>query len=337
VTADAPATLAWIAPAPPDAAQSRALEGWARIHGVRLAAPADGKPPAIVVDPSHADEVERLLDRVRDSIAARDVEATDRALSAAESTLRAHPELPQASWLMAEVERARSARFRRLVPLDQEAADRAWARAEALDEGRVPGVGEQAASAHPADATIAVSLDPPGATLWLDGHRSLGGALNTHAGAHTLVVSWDDAPVWAGWIETPAGSSSLHLAVPASPACSTGDVGRARAVAGTIDAGAVRCGSWVAALPGPRTGSVVVAMCEPGRCGPLLEWNTPASWTWTPPPDQGGHGKGWPTWATWGLVGAGAVIATGVVLVATGAFQSAPTEARFVSGGVVKQ
>lgn len=335
MTADAPATLVWLAPEPPDSAQSRALEGWARMHGVKLSIPADEKPPALVVDASQAEEVERLLNRARDSIAARDAEATDRALSLAESTLRAHPELPQSAWLMAEVERARSARFRRIAPLDSDAADRAWVRAEALDGGRAAGVGEQPASAHPADATIALSLDPPGATPWLDGRRSGGGAIGTHAGPHALIVTWDDTPVWAGWIETPAGSSELHVAVPSPPACSTGDVGRARAVGGAVEAGPVRCPSWVAALAGPRAGSVVVAMCEPGRCGPLLDWNAPASWTWTPPPET--PKAGWPTWATWGLVGAGAVIATGVVLVAAGAFKAGPNETRFVDNGIKTQ
>jgi hypothetical protein len=69
----------------------------------------------------------------------------------------------------------------------------------------------------------------------------------------------------------------------------------------------------------------------------LIEWNAaaPANWTWTPPPQH--PGGGWPTWATWGLVGAGAVIATGVVLVASGALQAAPTETRFVSGGIKVQ
>ena len=76
------------------------------------------------------------------------------------------------------------------------------------------------------------------------------------------------------------------------------------------------------------------ATCEPGRCGPLLEWKA-ESWTWAPPTQPERHG--WPTWATWGLVGAGAVVATGVVVLATGALHSSPAETRFVSGGVKSQ
>jgi hypothetical protein len=323
----------------PDEDQQRALASWARAHGVKLELPRTETPRAIPVDPHAGDDVEKLLDRVHDALAGRDAEAADRALAAAESILRAHPELPQASWLMAEVERARSARFRRLPPLDDEAAERAWVRAEALDGGRLPGVGERAATAHPPEATLTLEPVPAGATTRLDGRAATvrNGVVTTHAGVHAVVITWDDVPVWASWIDAPTGSSTVHLTVTGPPPCSTGDLGLGHVAGGTIDAEHVRCGAWVAALPGPRPSSVLVATCEGDRCGALLEWSAPAvaNWTWTPPPQ---HPRGgWPTWATWGLVGAGAVIATGVVLAASGALQAAPTETRFVSGGIKGQ
>src|SRR5580700_5535610 len=157
---DAPATTVWVAPALPDAEQTRALSSWARTHGVRLMAPVEGSAPALAVDPRIADDVERLLDRARDAMVARDGEAVDRVLSAAASTLQAHPELPQAAWLMAEVERAKSSRLRRIAPVDEAAANVAWTRAEALDGGRVAGIGEQAA-ASPAAATLTVPAGLP--------------------------------------------------------------------------------------------------------------------------------------------------------------------------------
>ncbi len=341
MTADAPVTLVWMAAAAeaPDPETARALESWARAHGVKLELPRADTPRALPVDAHAGDDVERLLDRVRDAIAGRDADAADHALAAAEATLRAHPELPQGAWLMAEVERARSTRFRRLPPLDEEAAERAWMRAEALDGGRLPGVGERAATAHPSEATVALEPAPSGATIWLDGRVTLApaGVVKTQAGLHALVVAWDGVPVWATWVEAPPGSSTLHVAAAGPAPCSTSDVGQARVASGTIDAQHVQCAAWVAALPGSKPTSVLVATCEAGRCGAVLEWDAPApaGWTWTPPakPPPGG----WPTWATWGLVGAGAVIATSVVLVASGALQSAPTESRFVSGGVKSQ
>lgn len=340
MTVDVPVTLVWLAPESPDGEQSRALTAWARAHGVRLGLPHEEKPPrTISVDARLAEDVEKLLDRVRDAIAGRDADAADRGLAAAESALRAHPELPQASFLMAEVERARSSRFRRVPPLDEEAADRAWLRAEALDGGRVAGVAEGMAAGHPADAAVALDPLPVAATLWVDGRTAPSGlaVLSTRAGPHALVVTWDSAPIWAGWIEAPAGSSTVHIAIPTPPPCSSGDVGLAHLVGGAVAAEQVRCHSWVAALPGPRPASVLLATCEGGGCGTLLEWSAPSpgSWAWTPPARP--VRTGWPTWATWGLVGAGAVVATGVVLVASGVLQPSPTETRFVSGGVRAQ
>jgi hypothetical protein len=340
VTADAPVTLVWMAPAQaPDAEQSRALASWARAHGMTLELPRTEVPRAIPVDVHAGDDVERLLDRVRDAIAGRDADGADRAIAMAESTLRAHPELPQASWVMAEVERARSARLRRLPPVDEEAADRAWMRAEALDGGRLPGVGERGAAAHSSDATIALESLPTGSTVWLDGRATAaqGGVVASRAGLHTIVITRDDVPVWASWVEAPAGSSTVHIPLTGPAPCSSRDVGLGLAVGGAIDARQVRCGAWVAALPGSRASSVLVASCEADRCGALLEWTAPVvgNWTWTPRPAIARGG--WPTWATWGLVGAGAAVATGVVLLASGALQAAPTETRFVSGGVKGQ
>lgn len=331
MTADAPVTLAWIAPEPADADQSRALTSWAHARGVTLASPTDEKPIALKVDERVADEVERAIDRARDAIAARDGEGVDRALATADALLRAHAELPQAAWQMAELERTRSARFQRVPPVDDDSAERAWARAVALDGERVAGVGEQAGTARVAAATIVLDLEPRGATAWLDGQPVAAGPVAASAGAHALVVAWDGTPVWAAWIDAPAGSSTVRVVAPASPPCSADDLRHAALVGDRIDARGVRCSSWVAALPGAGPSGVRVATCEAAACGPLLDWHPP-SWTWTPPPPVAR--RAWPTWATWGLVGAGAAIATGVLVVATGALQHPAPETRFVSGGI---
>lgn len=331
---DAPATLVWVAPAPPDADQTRALSSWALAHGVRLVAPGEDAAPSLTVDPRIADDVERLLDRARDAMAARDGEAVDRVLSAAASTLQAHPELPQAAWLMAEVERARSSRLRRIAPVDEAAATTAWMRAEALDGGRVAGVGEQAA-ASPAAATLTLPAGlPAGATVLLDGAPAATGTVSTYAGPHALVVVIDGYPAWASWLEAPAGTSSVHVPAPLVPACSKIDVARAGAAGESIDATGVRCGSWLAAVADGE--DIRVAICTADRCGPLLPWRAPLPWTYNPPTEPSPRG-GWPTWATWGLVGAGAVVVTGAVVLASGVLKPASTQTQFVSGGVQKQ
>ncbi|HEX8789427.1 MAG TPA: hypothetical protein VF765_00645 [Polyangiaceae bacterium] len=338
---DAPATLVWIAPEPPDSAQSRTIESWARSRGVVLAAPGEGRTPTLAVDPKVAEDVESLLDRARDAIGAREGDSADRAIDTADAMLRAHPELPQGAWLMAEVERARSARERRVPPVDDAAADRAWARAEAIDGGRVAGLGEQASASHPAAATIAIEVSPPDARVWLDGAAVRAGAVDTHAGPHLLVATWNGAPVWAQWVDTPAGSSAVRIVAPVAPACSIDDVSRAAVRDGAVDAAGVRCPAWVAAAPAspasaPAADGVLFATCEHEHCGPLLAWHPAASIPWQPPPEH--RAGGWPTWATWGLVGlGGAVVATTVAIVASGALKPAPTATQFVSGGVKQQ
>ncbi|HZU84775.1 MAG TPA: hypothetical protein VE987_17715 [Polyangiaceae bacterium] len=342
---DAPATLVWMAPDPPDAQQSRSLSSWSLAHGVRLTPPLEGAAaPAAPFDPRTADEVETLLDRARDAIAARDGDGADRALEAAESLLRAHPELPQAAWLMAEVERARATRWRRVPPADREAADLAWRRAEALDGGRVTGVGEEAAAGHAPEASLVLDVSPPDAERWLDGRPAdERGAIGTRAGPHALVVAWRGVPVWSGWIDAPPGRSTVRATAPVAAPCSSDDVGRARladrGARGASSAAAVRCASWVAASAGSTPGGVRVALCEAGRCGPELEWIAPPPWSWSPPAERGrsGSSPSWPSWATWALLGTGAALAAGAVVLATGALQPAPSGTRFVSGGIKSQ
>jgi len=331
-----PATIVWVAPSPPDAEQSRALGEWARTSELALRAPFDEPPPVLHVDPQIAEEVERLLDSARDFVSARDGEGADRSLTAAESILRAHPEAPQSAWLMAEVERARSTRWRRVPPVDADAADRSWARAEALDGGRAAGVGEDAGDRHPPPATLSLDVAPAGTRVWLDGieaHATVG----TAAGSHALVVTWDDAVVWAGWLETPPGSSTAHVAAPEPPPCSADDLRRVRTSGDVVDATGVRCRRWVAAAPGAEPGSLRISTCEEERCPGLVTWRERPPWT-SIPLSRRPRG-GWPAWATWTLVGTGAaaIIGAGVAIIASGALQSPAAETRFVSGGVRAQ
>ena len=326
------ATVVWVAPQAPDDAQQRALAAWARAHDARLAAPRDESPPVLAVDLRIADEVEQQLDRARDAIAARDGDAVDAALAAAESRLRAHPELPQASWLMAEVERSRSTRFRRLPPVDAEAADRAWMRAEALDGGRVAGAGEQAAAGHAQAATVTLELGTSAIAnvVRVDGIPAVPGPLATRAGPHTIVVSSLAGPVWAAWIDAPAGASTVHVGAPTGEPCSSGDVARVRVQDGAVVADGVRCPGWVAAMPAAAGTAVLVTSCEGDHCGPLLEWRAQPAWAWVPPPEHVNHP--WPAWLKWTLVGAGAAVVAVVVVVASGVLQPAPQQTRFVIG-----
>jgi hypothetical protein len=172
-----------------------------------------------------------------------------------------------------------------------------------------------------------------GQRAWLDGVPVLTIPVATRAGLHALVVTWAGAPVWAGWIESPAGSSRVEVEGPEAPPCSSVDLTGVRVDRNAIVADDVRCASWVAVTNGGSPASVRVARCEADRCSPLLEWQAPASrWTRTVP-EHGGPAR-WPSWATWGLVGASAVVAAGIAIVATGVLAPAPAQTRFVIGSV---
>ena len=256
----------------------------------------------------------------------------------------AHAELPQAAWLMAELERCRSARWSRVPPRDAEAADRAWKRAEALDGGRTPGIVEKPSASRPRAATLRIGLTgADDVQTWLDG-KPVTATVETLAGPHALVVTWSGAPVWAQWIDAPAGSSSIAADAPSAPPCSRADVAQARIVEGDVRARNVRCPHWVAASPGEQPGEVRLATCDGEGCEPMLRWRAPEPWTWTPPTGpkgtaerDRGPGGGWPAWATWGAIGAGAAVVAGAAVILVDALRPAQTETRFVNQGLEKE
>ena len=339
MTGDAPATLVWIAPAPPDETQAGAVHSWARERGIALADPSHAAPEALALDDRVADAIEELLASARDAVVAHDRAGADHAIEAAEARLRAHADLPQAAWLMAEVERAKSTRWRRTVPVDPEAADRAWARAEALDGGRVAGVGEPGAAAAAVPARITVEA-PAGDRVWIDGAViPTGEPAATRAGLHAVRAIWRGRTVWATWVDVPGGDSTVTLDAPGTTPCSLADTSSAHLVGGgavdAVDATGVLCPQWVAVAPGPATGTIRVALCAAGRCGPVLDWHRPvlAMFSGTPVA-AADHASRWPAWATWSLVGAGAAIAVGAGILASGVLRAPPGETIFVSGGL---
>jgi hypothetical protein len=136
------------------------------------------------------------------------------------------------------------------------------------------------------------------------------------------------------------GASTVAIDVPPSPACSADDTSRAVLAGDHVSAPLVRCARWIAAAPGEPgqpAGTLRVATCEADACGSLVSWRAREPEAWSIAPPAGATGARWPVWATWTLAGVGAAVAAGVAIVASGALQSAPTETRFVSGGLKSQ
>lgn len=337
---------------------ARALTGWARARGLRLVDATGGSlsgPPTI--DLTVADRVEKELERAREATAALDADAAERALARAEALLRDHPELPQAAWLRAEVHRSWAARWSRVEPRDDQRAQLAWQEADALDGGRAAGIGEVAFPPRPRTAvTLTVQGVPsPKVVARLDGTELTGTsssdgaityALDVPPAEHQLVITIDGHVAFASWVaiaEPAAGAAraTIPIHIGDDGACSAASLATVTrtapgpgADAGAVRASGVTCEHWVAAVPAERRGAVLVARCERSACGPFLEWRSEGAFGAPGPPLVVPHGGPWPAWATWTAVGVGAALATTIALVASGVFESHPTEQRFVAGGV---
>jgi hypothetical protein len=337
VTGGDTATVVWIARAEPSQDARRALEEWARVRGIALRAPLEEHTPAIAVDLGIADLIEKSLDRSRDALAALDVDGTERALLQADALVRAHPELPQAAWLRAEVERGWAARWLRGEPRDPERAERAWQRAAALDGGRAAGIGEAIPLTVRADEVFRIEIDAaPNAVIWVDGVVVVAedlAVLRRAEGEHQIVVSRPNGQVaYASWIAMRPGAS-IVLRIPKPTSCSTDDLDTVRAATPQTPL-AVTCPSWIAAAEGPRPGMVQVATCELGRCGSFVEWSASTPRIFSPYSVVSEKKRAWPVWATWASVGVGVVAAGTLTLYAAGAFDRRGHDTRFVNGGV---
>jgi hypothetical protein len=319
----------------------RALDEWARARGVRLGV-LEQSAPELAIDLSLAERAEKELDRARLAIGATDADAAERALARAESLLRAHPELPQAAWLRAEVERAWSARWLRVEPRDAARARNAWENAEAIDGGRVPGIGETSFPPRRRMSTtiVVAGARNPRLSLWLDGspvqpaETEGGGAvyrIDVAPAEHHLLATSEGRVAFASWVAI-AGSEPVRVNVADGGACGRDRLSDVKKDDGRIQASGVTCPLWIAAVPGDKRGSVRVARCERDACGPLLEWRVEPLAT-SGPPQPRGKSAGWPSWATWAIVGVGAATVTSIALVASGVFETRAVEPRFVVGG----
>jgi hypothetical protein len=291
------AAIVYVGDAP--SATPSVLKAWAESRGLRLIEPAEGGRHVIPVDPAVAKSVEDSLHQAREMLAQHDADGAERALAHADGLLRAHPELPQAAWLLAEVERGWATRFSQLEPLDLVRAARHWIAADALDGGRAAGVGERSA-APDLKVPFALTVDgEPDVALDLDGEPIASGSREARPGLHQLVARAGGAVVFAQWVGI-ARDVTVHVAVPTPAPCSRAD----------LSGPSVRCSSWVSAREtNPGAGTYYVRSCSASACGAEL---LVARLTRTPiPTPHNPHGL--PTWAAWTLAGVGAA-ALGVAI-----------------------
>ncbi|MGO9000045.1 MAG: hypothetical protein ACLQVI_42505 [Polyangiaceae bacterium] len=347
------ATVVWLVEGDQQTAPSedaaRALEAWGKEHGVKLAPPTTEGAPVLPIDWTAGETVEQGIARARDALAALDFDAAERELTRAEAVLREHPELPQAAWLLAEVERAWSVRWLRSnadgasAPAagrskseNEARAKRAWQRAAGLDGGRAAGLGE---TAFEPGGTITATIrlaGHGGGTLRLDGKSIAPGEVKSSEGEHALAIVGPEpgaGATWAAWVSLAQGIE-VKVETPEAPACSRDEMDRARLEHETIRAAGVRCGAWIAAVA-EADGVIRVATCQGETCAPLVEWRSSAIMTIAPVVILS-ESRRWPKWATWALAGVGVAGAAVGVAAAAGAFKSSPPqqETQFVNGGL---
>lgn len=291
------------------------------------------RPAAASYDAALADEIEALLEEARTLSAGPE---TRDALQRAETLLLDHPELPQAAWLLAE--RYAIEAHALAVSDEATAARRAELGRRALE---LEGVRAVAAGASPLPARTTVQPGVPaplGArprdSVFIDAVRLPAGAAPVllAPGRHHAQLARGSLPVWSGWITLEPGHAE-PLPDP-SPPCSVLDLADVDGSGAAPEpAPGVRCGRWAVARPNLR-GGVDLAECSGSRCE---EWQHAGA-----APLDGAAGArdtvatergGWPDWATWSLIGAGALAATGVVLWQVGAFERDAPGTEFVFTG----
>jgi len=287
------------------------LQTWASARGLRLVTPSEGGQRALAVDPAIATRVEEDLRVSREMTTQHDADRAERALARAEALVRAHPEIPQAAWLLAEVERGWAARFIQLEPRDVERAGRHWRAAAALDGGRAPGVGEPTVAI---ESTVAFSIDATGPTEGMrwDGDPITSGPHEARPGMHQLVAQSNGDVVFAQWINVTTGTT-VHVALPSAEPCSRVDF---------ATPSSVRCPSWTLAKRGDVAGTFIVRTCAGSACGAEL-LVAPLSRIGPEIPPITHHGL--PVWAAWTLAGVG-IVAAGAAAGVIGYFATPATE-----------
>jgi hypothetical protein len=318
----------WLA-APAEQPEHRAaIAEWAMGRGFSA---TDPSPSAL---PSYSDDVAREAEALLEEARA----ATPSALGAFErldALLATHPELPQASWLLAE-RYALEAQYRAqdgtpdpgpLRELTRQSGELEGARAAAFG---VP-VPSQELRREVTEPLEIAGLRPGDEAL-LDGMKVVVGT-PVSLGRHHAQVFRQRALVWVGWVEL---GSPPRLAIPdTSRPCSAADLSGTTLATGAPVAGpGVRCFSWAVAALG-AAGGLRLALCHASRCD---------AWQYLASPLAGPSERGpnaaltpaarpWPVWVTWSAIGLGAAAGTALVLWRTGAFESHTPATEFVFTG----
>jgi len=321
-------TLVWLGAQKPEGRAKVALDAWAESKGAKLEDPRSTPPEDIEKSVTLARESYQALDRARDQLNSGDAEPARQTLRQLEQTLRDHPELLQAAWLMAERYRLEGQiAAHGANPTAETSPDDALAwdhRADILEGERATAFGARPRATKAAD-TVTVTLAVHGArryeVLW-DG-VSATDRIASAAGEHHVVIRRGGRSAWSGWVSVLA-SGTVDVWVPDAEPCSSEDLAGVSLGAGSqpVVPSGVRCAAWAVAAPGLIRGTLQMALCSGEKCEPAA---TSAYETFATPGAGGEPPKksALPAWAAWTIAGAGVAAATTFVLWGSGAFDRA--------------
>src|SRR6266851_6208961 len=315
-------TLVWLGVQQPEGRVQATLEAWARARGAKLEQPRAEAGDAGAESQALAPRCDQALDKARDQLTGGDDQGAQQTLRQLEQALREHPELLQASWLMAERYRLEAQIAART---SAEEATRWRQRAHALEGQRAVSFGEVRSQTRAPPAELSVTIVVHGARrheIFWDGASSAD-EVSTTAGEHHLVIVRGKRVAWSGWVSALA-AGRIDVWIPDDLPCSVEDLAGAAMVPGgeaSVPKG-VRCGAWAIAAPGPKRGTLRLAVCSRDQCQPAATWayevfdSAPVS-----SEDSKTSKKGiLPSWATWTLAGVGVAAATSIVLWRAGVF-----------------
>jgi hypothetical protein len=260
-------------------------------------------------------EIERLLERARTETTALAEDQAAQALDQAERLLRAHPELPQAAWLMAERHQLAALLAERT---QTGSAGQLRKRAAVLEPERAPAFGQDPGSvARSPSGEFQLALRGLGAHDAVEWNGAeLAFPARVEAGEHHLRVIRNGALAWAGWVSVSSAVPVLQIDVPSPVACSLAELGATQQGGDRpLPPAGVDCPAW-AALRFER-GRFELSLCRRSECGPWRAESDPVA------PPRGPRvvgATGFPLWASIALAGAGAALLTSVTLWQTGAF-----------------
>ncbi len=277
IEADAPAKARPVSALRPN--EQRALAAFNATNGSRaVTLPESKKPIAIAFDPDRNARILRIEEALHAARGPLDLGDRDQvgevrahvALAYAEA--RAHPEDPEAPFLVSEALRT-LARAEELAG-DTPSARALRTRADVLDGGRRIGLSEGGPSAPAAAPTVNVTIaliDPPSGTeVFVDGERrTIDKSLALAPGEHHVRVVYDGAPLVAQWVaigDAPGQELSFRVG-PGIVACSERDLEPAL----TATSFSVACARWLRVKR--MKDAIEVRVCGAASCGPASVWS----------------------------------------------------------------